>query len=68
MKVNDMTVENLMEAESLYEKRFGQPPPVSFMDGGGFDGLLDLLKTALLTGKPIDDPYKDDPEGELAIY
>jgi hypothetical protein len=61
MKIEDITVENLREASKLYEKRFGECP-VDIFDGGGEEGLLELLKTALLTGEPIEDPYEDDPD------
>jgi hypothetical protein len=61
MKIEDMTIDDRGKALEMYEKRFGECP-VSVVDGGGPDGFLELLKTALLTGEPIEDPYEDDPD------
>jgi hypothetical protein len=62
MKIEELGVEKIFEAVSAYEKRFGDAP-VGIMDGGGPEGLLDLIKTAFRENKPIPDPYIDLPDG-----
>jgi len=63
-RIQDMTTDDLFEAESEYERRFG-PCPVGVMDGGGPSEFLNSLKTSLLKNQPMSDPLASLPDGSI---